>query len=113
MVRVLVTVEPRMYREAIAVGLQRLRPDTEAMLVPEESLDGQVDGFRPQVLVRNDSDGAIPEGLLGSVVCRVEVLYTDSMDTRISMDGRSYTIEDASLEDLLSLLDEAEKLVSD
>jgi hypothetical protein len=65
------------------------------------------------VLVRNDSDGAIPEGLLGSVVCRVEVLYTDSMDTRISMDGRSYTIEDASLEDLLSLLDEAEKLVSD
>ena len=54
-----------MYREAIAVGLQRLRSDTEVMLVPEEGLDGQVDGFRPQVLVRNDSDGAIPEGLLG------------------------------------------------
>jgi hypothetical protein len=45
-------------------------------------------------------------------VCRVEVLYTDSMDTRISMGGRSYTIEDASLDDLLSLLDEAEKLAS-
>jgi hypothetical protein len=72
MVRVLVTVEPRMYREAIALGLQRLRPDTEVMLVPEEVLDGQVDGFAPQVLVRNDSDGAIPKGLLGSVVCRVE-----------------------------------------
>jgi hypothetical protein len=28
------------------------------------------------------------------------------------MGGRSYTIEDASLEDLLSLLDEAEKLAS-
>jgi hypothetical protein len=112
MIRVLVTVEPRMYREAIASGLQRLRPDLEVMLVPEDVLDGQVETFRPHVLVRNDSDGAIPEGLLGRVVCRVEVLYTDSMDTRISMGGRSYTIEDASLEDLLSLLDEAEKLAS-
>ena len=74
MVRVLVTVEPRMYREAIAIALQRMRPDTEVMLAPEEVLDGQVDGFAPNVLVRNDSDGAIPEGLLGSVVCRVEVL---------------------------------------
>ena len=101
-----------MYREAIALGLQRLRPDLEVMLVPEDVLDGQVEDFRPHVLVRNDSDGAIPEGLLGSVVCRVEVLYTDGMDTRISMSGRSYTIEDASLKDLLSLLDEAEKLAS-
>ena len=101
-----------MYREAIALGLQRLRPDSEVMLVPENVLDGQVEGFKPHVLVRNDSDGAIPEGLLGSVVCRVEVLYTNSMDARISMGGRSYSIEDASLKDLLSLLDEAEKLAS-
>jgi len=110
MVRVLVTVEPRMYREAIAVGLQRLRPDTEVMLVPEEVLDGQVDGFRPQVLVRNDSDGAIPEGLLGSVVLCVEVLLTDGMAARISMGDKSYRLEDASLEDLRLLLDEVEEL---
>jgi len=42
----------------------------------------------------------------------VEALYTDGMAACIGMDGRPYTIEDASLEDLLSLLDEAEKLVS-
>jgi len=108
---VLVTVEPTMYREAISLGLQRLRPNTKVMLVPENVLDGQVEDFRPHVLVRNDSDGAIPEWLLGDVVCRVEVLYTDSMDACISIDGRSYTIEDASFEDLLLLLDEAEKLV--
>jgi len=93
------------------LGLKRLRPDTKVMLVPEYVLDGQVEDFRPHVLVRNDSDGAIPEWLLGEVLCRVEVLYTDSMDTRISMEGRSYTIEDTSFEDLLSLLDETEKLV--
>jgi hypothetical protein len=112
MVRVLVTVEPRMYREAIALAVQRARPNSEVMLVPEEVLDGQVEDFAPHVLVRNDSDGVVPERLLESVVCRMEVLYTDGMVARVSVGGRSYTIEDASIEDLLSLVDEAEDLVS-
>jgi hypothetical protein len=112
MVRVLVTVEPRMYREAIALALQRARPRSEVMLVSAESLDGQVDGFEPHVLVRNDSDGELPEGLRGSVVCRMEVLYTDGMAARVSVGGRSYTIEDASMDDLLSLVDQVEGLVS-
>ena len=66
MVRVLVTVEPRMYREAIALAMQRHRPDAEVMLVSAVGLDGQVDSFEPHMLVRNDSDEAIPEGLLES-----------------------------------------------
>ena len=113
MVRVLVTVEPRMYREAIALAVQRNRPEAEVLLVPEELLDGQVEDFAPHVLVRNDSDGAVPEGLLGSVVCRMEVLYTDGMAARVSVGGTSYTIEDACMEDLLALVDKAEGLISD
>lgn len=112
MVRVLVTVEPRMYREAIALAVQRNRPEAEVMLVPEEVLDGQVEDFAPHVLVRNDSDGVGPEELLGSVVCRIEVLYTDGMAARVSVGGSSYTIEDASIEDLLALVDKAEGLAS-
>jgi hypothetical protein len=45
-------------------------------------------------------------------VCRVEVLYTDGMAARISVGGSSYTIEDASIEDLLALVDKAEILAS-
>jgi hypothetical protein len=112
MVRVLVTVEPRMYREAIALAVQRNRPEAEVMLVPDGILDGQVKDFAPHVLVRNDSDRAVPEGLLGSVVCRMEVLYTDGMAARISVGESSYTIEDTTMEDLLALVDEAEELVS-
>jgi hypothetical protein len=112
MVRVLVTVEPRMYREAIVLAVQRNRPEAEVMLVPEEVMDGQVKDFAPHVVVRNDSDRAMPEELLGSVVCRMEVLYTDGMAARVSVGGSSYTIEDASVEDLLALVDEAEDLVS-
>jgi hypothetical protein len=82
------------------------------MLVSEEVMDGQVKEFAPHLLVRNDADRAVPKGLLGSLVCRVEVLYTDGMAARVSVGGNSYTIEDASMEDLLSLVDEAEELLS-
>jgi hypothetical protein len=113
MVRVLITLEPRMYRQAIALALQRSRPDSEVMLAPEESLDGQVDEFAPHVLVRSDSGRELPEEMVGSVVLSVEVLYTDDMGVRVSvLDGRSYTIEDASMDDLISLVDEAESLIS-
>ena len=113
MVRVLITLEPRMYREAIAGALQRSRPNSEVMLAPEESLDGQVHEFAPHVLVRSDSGRGFPEGPLGSVVLRVEVLYTDHMGVRVSVvGGRSYTIEDASMDELISIVDEAERLVS-
>ena len=98
---------------AIALAVQHNRPNAEVLLVPESVMDGQVDGFAPHVLVRNHGDGAVPEELLESVVCRVEVLYTDSMSTRVSLaDGKSYTVEDASMDDLLSLVDEAEALAS-
>ena len=112
MVRVLVTVEPRMYREAIAFAVQRRRPEAEVLLVPVEVMDGQVKDFAPHVLVRNDFDRAVPEELLSSVVCRMEVLYTDGMAARVSVGGSTYTIEDATMEDLIALVDEAEDLVS-
>ena len=113
MVRVLVTVEPRLYREAIALAVHRHRPGAEVLLVGAHTPDGRVDNFDPHVLVRNDSDEAVPEGLLGSLVCAMEILFTDGMAAEVSMDGRSYTIEDASLEDLFALVDEAEGLVSE
>ncbi len=112
MVRVLVTVEPRMYREAIALAVRLGRPEAEVMLAPANLLDGQVDGFSPHVLVRNDSDAGIPEWMLQSVVLRVEVLITDGMATRVVTGEGSYEIENATIEDLLGLLDEAEGLAS-
>jgi hypothetical protein len=42
----------------------------------------------------------------------MEVLYTDGMAARVSVGGSSYIIEDASMEDLLALVDKAESLAS-
>ena len=45
-------------------------------------------------------------------MCRVEVLYTDSMATRMSVGERTFEIEDACIDDLLALVDEAEAIAS-
>jgi hypothetical protein len=109
-VRILITAKPRMYREAIALALHRHRPDAEVMLVPAESLDGEIGNFRPHLILRNDNDGVPPEALKG-VVCRIEILFSDGMDARIVMDGQVVSKEDLSLEELFAVVHDVEKLI--
>ena len=110
--RILVTVQPQMYREALALTLQHHRPDAEVMLGSLESLDGQATSFRPHLLVRNDTDGADME-LQRDVLCWIEILYSDGMDARISMGGEVWNIKDICTEDLLEIVDEVEGLTQE
>jgi hypothetical protein len=118
MIRVLVTLSPRMYREAVALSVQRGRPGlVDVRLAPPEALEAQVASFRPHLLVHNEAsadarDGAvpIPETALQAVPYRLEVLYSDGMDARISADGHISEIRDASTDDLLEAVDAAGSL---
>ena len=109
--RILVTIQPQMYREALAVALRRHRPDDEVMLADPAALDGALSNLRPGLLIHNDNDGLPPEVLEG--VARVEVLYSDSMDTRIVVDGRVREKADMSVEELFRVVDEVEGLISE
>jgi hypothetical protein len=104
--RVLITLTPLMYREAVANSVRQSRPDFEVRIAPPEAVEEEVRAFEPHLLVRNDTDGLDPEVLAG-VPCWVEVLYSDSMDARISVDGRSEVAKDISTEELLRVADEA------
>lgn len=110
--RILITVQPTMYRETLALALHRYRPDDEVLLISSDFLDGEVASLRPHLLVRNDTDGATPEAL-NSVVCRIEILYSDSMGARIVLDGQVREIEDMCMDDLLGIVDEVEALISE
>lgn len=111
-VRILITASPRMYREALALSAHRHRSDLEVRIAPPEEISEEVRSFRPHLLVRNDTDGLDPKVLAG-VPCWVEVLYSDSMDVRIGVDGRIDEIHDICMEDLLAVIDEATELVSE
>jgi hypothetical protein len=118
MIRVLVLLSPRMYREAVALSVQRNRPGlVEVRLAPPEAAEAELASFRPQLLIHDDTRGdprrglvPIPEAALKKVPHRLEVLYSDSMDVRISADGRLTEVRDASTDDLLGAVDAASSL---
>ena len=102
-----------MYREALAFALQRNRPQLDVKSASPEDIHQEVKSFGPDVLVRNDNDGLAPE-VLAEVPFWVELRYTDSMDARVALGGWIEEFEDASMELLLTVVDEAaEELVSE
>jgi len=115
MIRVLVTLSPRMYRQAVALSVQRGRPGlVDVRLAPPEAMEEELQSFRPHLLVHNDArgdsrSGAAPlqEAALEAVPHRIEVLYSDGMDARLSADGRITELRDASTDDLLRAVDAA------
>jgi hypothetical protein len=104
--RVLITVNPRMYRQAMALSIQRQRPGLDVRVAPPEDAGSELAEFRPHLLAHNDTDGLGPEDV-ADVPCRVTVLYSDGMDARISADGQVSTASDMSTEDLLQVVDVA------
>jgi hypothetical protein len=104
--RILITITPRMYREAVALYLLQHRPGYEVRIAAPENAEEEVRGFPPRLLVHNDADGLEP-GVLRGVPCWIEVLYSDGMDARISVDGHIEETQDISMEVLLRVADEA------
>jgi hypothetical protein len=109
MIRVLVALSPRMYREAIALSIQSNRPGLDVRAAPPEQAEGELAGFRPHLLVHNDT-APIPEPALLAVPCRVEVMYSDGMDARVSLDGRVERFGDMDVGGLLWAVDRATTL---
>jgi hypothetical protein len=90
LVRILVTISPRLYREVLALSIHRRRPDFEVLLAPPWPLDGR----------------ALAEGVL----CRIRILLADRVDAKIELDGTASEVHDVCLEDLFEVLEEAEML---
>ena len=115
MIRVLVTLSPTMYRQAIALCVQRDRSGAvDVRIAPPEAMEEQLASFRPHLLVYNDAhgdgSGLVPEAALQKVPNRLEVLYTDGMDARLSADGSLTELRDASIDDLLRAVDDTASL---
>ena len=109
--RILIAVNPLMYCEVLALSLHNYRPDTaEVLLCPPEALDREIKRFGPHLVVLDDNDGAAPDGLSGALY-RVEILLGASMDARIGVDGQAREVKDIRTEDLLAVVDEAEKMI--
>ena len=110
LLRVLVAIAPTMYRQTLAEYLGKSRPSAEIRTADPEDLDGEVDLFRPHLVLSHDEVGS---GRRVRAFSMVEILYSDSLDARVSVDDRDPArVEDMKIEDLLAVLDETEELIS-
>ncbi len=104
--RILLTNEPRSYREAIASVIRVLRPNTEVFVAGHEDLDAEVRRLGPQLVVCSQ---ATPLVELRSLVW-VELYPDHGSISTVSIDGERSTVADLELADLLVTVDRAEDL---
>ena len=109
--RILITVSPLMYREAIALSVHDRRPDFEVLLAPPRPTDVRTGRFGPHVLVHDAEEAGLPPALAGSVACRVRVRVADRVDAVVEAGGAVTEVRDAGLGELFAALEEAEGLV--
>ena len=107
-VRVLVSIAPLSYREAVALSLTKYRPHLETRIAPPEDLDQEVESFEPHLVVCNEVTQTVRE----NVPSWVQILLEDGLDAVVSVNGQSLEVHDISTEDLLGALDETEEMVS-
>lgn len=109
--RILISNTPLMYRESLALAVHRHNPDFEVMITDPESLNGEAERFEPHALVRDD-DG-VETGSPDGVVCWIGIMIDDHLKARVSVNGRVSEIHEVSVGELLSALDETDKLLSE
>jgi hypothetical protein len=104
LVRVLVAIEPQMYREVLAFHICEQRPQSVVVLASPQTLEADAERIRPHLTIANEVPPTLKE-----MGFWVEVHTDDGLDAHISADGYSTTLHDFSLEELVGVVDKAEE----
>ena len=104
--RVLISIEPRSYREAIGEALRGLRPHLEFAVVEPEDLLKEVVRFKPALVIADRPD-TLPTADRRDWV---EFRPYEEPPARIFLGGRIRRLMKVDLPALLSVVDEAEEL---
>jgi hypothetical protein len=105
-VRILVAIEPQMYREVLALHFHQERPLSEVTLACSQDLQAEAERTRPHLIVANEVPPELKEE--GSSFW-VELRGSDVLIATISADGYSDIVRDVSLQDLIAVVDKAEE----
>ncbi len=103
--RIVLAVEPRSYREAIGSAIRGLRPHVEVAIVEPGVLASEVVRRDPELVVCDQPNTVTPNGRPAWFEYRP---YDDWAE--LCLDGRRSRLDDVQLDDLLSIVDEAEEL---
>ena len=106
-IRTLIATELLSYREALSMTLIELRPEVEVFESEMEVLNREVRRLLPNVVICSNVTSLVKDCILHWVE-----LYPDCQPTvTISSFGKQRIVDDVQLSDIVSLVDEAGKLV--
>ena len=105
-VRILVAIEPQMYRQVLAFYIRQERPHSEVILASSLTLQAEAERMRPHLIIADEVPSELME--MGSFFW-VELSKENSLVATISANGHSATIDDVSLQDFLAVVDKAEE----
>jgi hypothetical protein len=107
--RILVAVEPAMYRETLAHFLRSRRPNDDVRLAAPDALDREASSLRPHMVVCSDVASEV-RGV--RVPSWIVVRYHDSLSASVFLEGRdTRLVQDMAMEDLLGVVEETQRLV--
>ena len=107
-IRVLVALELRTYREALGSALQYSRPQAAVRVSAPEELDSEMERLEPHVVLCSQSTEPVRDGAL----CWVKMLIVgEELRAVVSVTGLASTIvPNITLTELEGLIDQAEVL---
>ena len=110
--RVIIAIEPRMYREALAISLREQRPEVDVSLVGStDELMAELERPGVRLVVANEEvPPAAREQVLWIEVS--EARSGESLTAEISDDGYSRSVREFNVEHILEVLDRAEEVSS-
>lgn len=111
MTRVLVAIDPRMYREVIAHFFRGHRPRVEVWTSDPEELGGEARRLSPQLVVCHRVSSAVRSSAVSWVELEVRP-GAASLDASVKVDSRPTSkVEQAEMADVLAALDETEEMI--
>src|SRR5688572_19073634 len=88
-IRIVVAIEPQIYREVLAFHIRKERPAVEVVLASPQSLRGEVEQSRPHLIIAAEVPSELKEM---DALFWVELSAEDELVATISVNGYSDTI---------------------
>ena len=99
-------IEPRSYREVIGEAIRGLRPHLEVVIVEPDALEPEMARLDPELVICSRPSIAAANGR----PAWIEFRPYDQPAARVYVGSQQFELEEVELEDLLRVVDEAERL---
>jgi hypothetical protein len=108
-VRLLITAEDehRAHREVLGAAIKEVRPRLEVTICRFGKFEGELERLEPQMVICGRFRPVQPSD---DTLAWVELFMNPNQPTKIRVGENCWEIDNPSLEDLLSVIDEAERL---